>query len=212
MVGTLASGLETRGSNGKWPETTQGQHWYFKRLGDWRGRRNHLFKRRNPRLPVIGGFCWTQALLVWRKTRKCICSPFSEVLQAHQHGPIKGLRQGVGAFSAFSMINASTFWVMWGIIPSLWAWQGCSGRSWPQASEKSLLCLLFHLLEGHGDLWDYFPLLSWFFFVGSSWSHPRGRMGVGGGPRQLGFFSWWVAGLEQSPASQPSLPQPPPTA
>lgn len=56
MVGTLASGLETLGSNGKWPETTQGQHWYFKRLGDWRGRRNHLFKRRNPRLPVIGRF------------------------------------------------------------------------------------------------------------------------------------------------------------
>lgn len=152
----------------------------------------------------LEGFCWTQALLVWRKTRKCIRALFSEVLQA-QHGPIEGLRQGVGAFSAFSLINASTFRVVWGFIPSLWAWRGCSGRSWP-------LCLLFHLLQGHGDLWDYFPLLSWFFFVGSSWSHPRGRMGVGGGPRQLGFFSWWVAGLEQSPASQPSLPQPPPTA
>lgn len=46
MVDTLSSGLETLGSNGKWPETTQGQHWYFKRLGGWRGRRNHLFKRK----------------------------------------------------------------------------------------------------------------------------------------------------------------------
>ena len=30
-----------------------------------------------------------------------------------------------------------------GFIPSLWTWQGCSGRSWPQASEKFLPYLLF---------------------------------------------------------------------
>lgn len=100
MVDTLSSGLETLDSNGKWPETTQGQHWYFKRLGDWRGRRNHLFKRKKETLDCqsLEGFCWTQALLVWRKTKNCIHAPFSEVLQAHQHGPLEGLRWGVGAF------------------------------------------------------------------------------------------------------------------
>lgn len=194
-------------------ETTQGQHWYFKRLGDWRGRRNHLSKRRNPRLPVTGRFLLDAGPLGLEENQEVHSCPIFRSSPSTSAWAHRGSEAGCGGFlAAFSMINSSTFWVAWGFIPPLWAWQGRSGRSWPQASEKSLLYLLFHLLEGHGDLWDYFPLLSWFFFVGSSWSHPRGRMGVGGGPRQLGFFSWWVAGLEESPASQPSLPQPPPTA
>lgn len=73
-----------------------------------------------------------------------------------------------------------------------------------------LWILFFHLLGGCGDLWDQLPIFVLFPFVESSWSHPWGRMGVGGGRRQLGFFSWWVVGLEQSRASQPSPPQPPP--
>lgn len=78
----------------------------------------------------------------------------------------------------------------------------------PQAAAISSIRLALPSAPGGGDLW--IELSACVLFVGSSWSHPRGRMGVGGGWKQLGFFSWWVVGLEPSRASQPSLPQPPP--
>ena len=80
-------------------------------------------------------------------------------------------------------------------------WQGCCslslGTTW-SPSRLPLWILLSHLLGGLVTLGTSFPLWSCVLFVGSSWSHPWGRMGVGGLQRQLGFFSWWVAGLKQS--------------
>lgn len=97
-------------------------------------------------------------------------------------------------------------WVAWALSPQ----SGCGDAL--QALTTGLpfgscfpICLRALVTSGNS-----FPLLSCVLFVGSSWSHPWGRMGVGGGRRQLGFFSWWVVGLELSQASQPSLPQPPP--
>lgn len=77
-------------------------------------------------------------------------------------------------------------------------------RGLPSGSRSSV-CLGAVVTSGTG-----FPLLSCVLFVRSSWSYPWGRMGVGGGRRQLGFFRWWVVGLEWNRASRPSLPQRPP--
>lgn len=97
-----------------------------------------------------------------------------------------------------------------GLCSLLWAGPGCQRQALPTglcvfpAGFWSSICLGAEVTSGCSS-----QLSAWVFFLGASWSYPWGRMGVGGGQRLLGFFSWWVVGLEQSRAPQPSLPQPP---
>lgn len=80
----------------------------------------------------------------------------------------------MGPSLAFALHSrCSHLWLTWILCP----WCGLGEG----ALVTGLWIFLFHPFWGHGDLWDRFLLLSWFLFVGSSWSHPWGRMGVGGG-------------------------------
>lgn len=105
------------------------------------------------------------------------------------------------AFVLHDRCSPVSGWVAWALSPQ----SGCGEVPCLPSPSCSPICWQALVTSGNS-----FLLLSCVLFVGSSWSHPWGRMGVGGGWRQLGFFSWWVVGLELSQASQPSLPQPPP--
>lgn len=94
----------------------------------------------------------------------------------------------------------------WGFCPLGVGLVRVSQQAWPQASEVcSSVWWGADVTSGTS-----FPFLSGVLYGGPSWSRPWGTVGVGGGQRLLGFFSWWVVGLEQSQAAQSSLPQPPP--
>lgn len=71
----------------------------LKDLGTGRGGEiTYLKEKINPRLPVIGRFLLDPGPLGPEENQELHSCPFSEVLQAHQHGPLEGLRWGVGAF------------------------------------------------------------------------------------------------------------------
>lgn len=165
-------------------------------------RRKHSFERKRKKTEKQSHSKVPADTLLWalRKIGNWIPAPLSEILGTQEVGlgPVRGQSGTQATYLGFCSGQTAPVsgWVAWDCSLSV----GLARLPRQTLTTAGLRGLPLDLvLPCVWGLWwplgpaSHFGLLV--SLLGPA-GHPWGGMGVGGGPKTVGFFSWWVVGLE----------------